>query len=290
MPVIVLTMSCLASLLSCPASLVPLLASRLPPPKVNIFLNFRPMQALYSILIPLGEIGYLLWQVILNLRFVWKDRKRVFYQLAHIGVDSIPLVLLVGLFAGAIIAWQGAYQFKGMVSLTVLGGQVARVIFMEMAPILTAIVIAGRIGASMTAEIGSMKVTEQIDALRTLSIDPIRYLVLPRFLGLSLMMPVLCFFAVCIGLLGAFGVAAYFLGVSYQTFFESVRDYFQLSDLLGGLVKAGFFGILIALIGCYKGLSTQGGAQGVGHSTITSFVNSAVSILIADFLLWIILF
>jgi phospholipid/cholesterol/gamma-HCH transport system permease protein len=238
----------------------------------------------------LGEIGYLLWQVILNLRFVWKDRKRIWYQLDHIGVDSIPLVLLVGLFAGAIIAWQGAYQFKGMVSLTVLGGQVARVIFMEMAPILTAVVIAGRIGASMTAEIGSMKVSEQIDALRSMAIDPVRYLVLPRFLGLSLMMPILCFFAVCIGMIGAYGVAAYFLDISYQTFFQSVRDFFRVSDLVGGLVKASFFGVLIALIGCYKGLSTSGGAQGVGRSTINSFVNSAVSILIADFFLWIILF
>ena len=248
------------------------------------------MHAIHSILIPLGEIGYLLWQVILNLRFVWKDRKRIWYQLDHIGVDSIPLVLLVGLFAGAIIAWQGAYQFKGMVSLTVLGGQVARVIFMEMAPILTAVVIAGRIGASMTAEIGSMKVSEQIDALRSMAIDPVRYLVLPRFLGLSLMMPILCFFAVCIGMIGAYGVAAYFLDISYQTFFQSVRDFFRVSDLVGGLVKASFFGVLIALIGCYKGLSTSGGAQGVGRSTINSFVNSAVSILVADFLLWIILF
>lgn len=248
------------------------------------------MRAINTILTPLGEIGYLLLQIFQNLRFVWKDRRRIFYQLDHIGVESIPLVLIVGLFAGAIISWQAAYQFKGMVSLTVLGGQVARVVFMEMAPILTALVIAGRIGASITAEIGSMKVSEQIDALRTLAIDPVRYLVLPRFLGLSLMMPVLCFFAVCIGLLGAYGVATYFLDVSFQTFFQSVKDFFRLSDLLGGLLKASFFGILIVLIACYKGLSTTGGAKGVGRSTISSFVNSAVSILIADFLLWIILF
>lgn len=248
------------------------------------------MSLIHGILVPLGEIGYLLLQVFRNLRFVWKDRQRLINKLDHIGVDSIPLVLLVGLFAGAIIAWQGAYQFKGMVSLTVLGGQVARVIFMEMAPILTAIVIAGRIGASMTAEIGSMKVSEQIDALRTMAIDPIRYLVVPRFLSLSLMMPVLCFFSVCIAMLGAFAVATYFLDISFQTFFQSVKDFFQLSDLLGGLLKASFFGILIALIACYKGLSTTGGAKGVGRSTISSFVNSAVSILVADFLLWIILF
>jgi phospholipid/cholesterol/gamma-HCH transport system permease protein len=161
---------------------------------------------------------------------------------------------------------------------------------MEMAPVLTAMVISGRIGASITAEIGTMKVTEQIDALHTLSIDPIRFLALPRFLGLSLMMPILTFFAILIGLLGAFGVATYFLDLSYQTFFNSVRDFFQLSDLLGGLFKSMVFGMIIALIGCFKGLNAQGGAKGVGRATINSFVLSAIMILASDFLLWIILF
>ncbi|MFK7924382.1 MAG: MlaE family ABC transporter permease, partial [Bacteroidia bacterium] len=146
----------------------------------------------------LGEFGFMLWQVLQNFRHVWRDRRRIIYQLDHVGVNSIPLVLLIGLFAGAIIAWQAAYQFKGMISLSVLGGQVSRVVMMEMAPVLTALVIAGRIGASMTAEIGSMKISEQIDALRCMSIDPVRYIVLPRFLGLSLMMPILTFFALLI--------------------------------------------------------------------------------------------
>lgn len=243
-----------------------------------------------SILSSIGEFGYLFWQILGRLRYVWRDRKRIIFQLDHIGVESTLLVLLVGLFAGAIIAWQGAYQFKGMVSLSVLGGQVARVVFMEMAPVLTAMVISGRIGASITAEIGTMKVTEQIDALHTLSIDPIRFLALPRFLGLSLMMPILTFFAILIGLLGAFGVATYFLDLSYQTFFSSVRDFFQLSDLLGGLFKSMIFGMIIALIGCFKGLNARGGAKGVGRATINSFVLSAIMILASDFLLWIILF
>lgn len=238
----------------------------------------------------LGEFGYLAYQVILNLRFAWRDRRRLFYQMDHVGVNSIPLVLLVGLFAGAIIAWQAAYQFRGMVSLDVMGGQATRVVVMEMGPVLTALVISGRIGASMTAEIGSMVVTEQVDALRTLALDPVRYIVLPRFLGLSIMMPVLTMFSNLVAVLGAFVVSNYFLGISSQTFMDSIQDYFQVQDLIGGLFKAFVFGMLIALIGCYKGLSTTGGARGVGRSTINSFVLSAIFILVGDFFLWLILF
>lgn len=238
----------------------------------------------------LGEFGYLAYQVILTLRFAVRDRRRLFFQMDHVGVNSIPLVMLVGFFAGAIIAWQGAYQFSGMVSLDVLGGQAARVIVMEMGPVLTALVIAGRIGASMTAEIGTMKVTEQVDALRTLAQDPVRYIVMPRFLGLSIMMPVLTLFAVVVGIFGSYLVSSYFLDISRQTFMDSIKTFFMTKDLVGGLVKSLIFGMLISLIGCYMGLSTSGGARGVGKSTISSFVLSAIFILIGDFFLWLILF
>lgn len=243
-----------------------------------------------NIIYPLGSWGYLLYKVLANSRYILRDRRRVFQQLAHVGVNSIPVVLLMGLFAGAILAWQGAYQFKGMVSLNVLGGQVARVIMMEMAPVLTGMIISGRVGASMTAEIGSMKISEQIDALRTMSIDPVRYLVMPRFVGLSLMMPVLTFFSLSIAMLGSWAVANYFLDLTPQVFLQSIRDYFAINDLWGGLIKSVIFGMLIALIGCYKGLEANGGARGVGQATISSFVICAISILIADFMLWIILF
>ncbi len=243
-----------------------------------------------KILQALGAFGYLFWRLLLNLRYSLRDRKRIFSHLDQIGVHSIPLILLIGLFAGGTVAWQAAYQFKGMVSLSVLGGQVVRVLMMEMAPVLTALVISGRTGASMAAEIGSMKVSEQIDALQTLSIDPVRYLVLPRFLGLAIMMPILTLFSLTVAVMGAFFVSAYFLNITYQVFFSSVRDFFQIGDLTGGMIKGVIFGMMIALIGCYKGLSTSGGAKGVGESTITAFVICAVSVLVADFLLWIILF
>lgn len=238
----------------------------------------------------LGNFGYMLYQVGLNLRFVFRDRKRLIYQLDHVGVNSVPLVLLVGFFAGAIIAWQAAYQFTGLAPLSVLGGQVARVIVMEMGPVLTALVISGRIGASMTAEIGTMLVTEQVDALRTMALDPVRYIVLPRVLGLSLMMPILTMLANAIAIFGAYIVADYFLEITPQVFLDSIKSYFLPIDLWGGLIKSFVFGTIISLVGCYMGLNAGTGARGVGKATIRSFVLSAILILIGDFFLWLILF
>ncbi|MEL6252417.1 MAG: ABC transporter permease [Bacteroidota bacterium] len=241
-------------------------------------------------LIPLGEFGYLIYRVFGTMRFAIRDRERLIYQLNHVGVNSLPLVALIGLFAGGIVAWQAAYQFKGMISLSVLGGQVVRVMMMEMAPVLTALVMSGRIGASMTAEIGAMKISEQIDALKTMSIDPVRYIVMPRFVSMLIMMPILTFFSIMIAVIGAFLVSSFFLDITYQVFFESVRTFFELGDLVGGLLKGVVFGMLISLIGCFRGMNTLGGARGLGNSTIQAFVISAIAILISDFLLWIILF
>jgi phospholipid/cholesterol/gamma-HCH transport system permease protein len=241
-------------------------------------------------IVALGDFGYLMWRVAASLRFVWFDRRRLVFQLDHMGVRSVPLVGLIGFFAGAIVAWQGAYQLKGMISLSILGGQVVRVLVMEMGPVLTALVMSGRIGASMAAEIGTMKVTEQIDALRTMSIDPVRYIVLPRFMAMVLMMPVLTILATTVAVIGSFLVSNYFLGVTQQVYFQSVRDLFQPQDLIGGLIKGMVFGIIIALVSCYRGLHTQLGASGVGAATISAFVICAVSVLAVDFLLWIILF
>jgi phospholipid/cholesterol/gamma-HCH transport system permease protein len=253
---------------------------------ISFFEDSLPMK----ILTALGEFGYLIWQILRSFRYVWKDRKRITRQLDHVGVRSILLVLLIGIFAGAIIAWQAAYQFQGMVSMSLLGGQVIRVVMMEMAPVLTALVISGRIGASMTAEIGAMKITDQLTALETMAIDPIRYIAMPRFLGLALMMPVLTLFSVVISVLGAFAVSTFFLDITQEVFFASIRDFFSVWDLIGGLIKGAVFGMIISLVGCYKGLQTRGGAAGLGEATIASFVNSAVGILASDFFLWIILF
>lgn len=208
----------------------------------------------------------------------------------NIGVNSLPLVLIIAVFTGAVAAWQAAYQLKGIAPLSFLGATTSRAIITELGPVLTGIVIAGRVGASIAAELGTMKVTEQIDALEIMAISPVRYLAMPRFLAAILMMPLLVIFADLIAVLGAYVVSNYFLGVSFSVFFTSVKRFFAFSDLLSGLVKTIFFGGVTALLGCHIGFRTEGGAEGVGLSTIRSFVLSSALILILDYVLWTILF
>ncbi len=208
----------------------------------------------------------------------------------HIGVNSLPLVIIISVFTGAVAAWQAAYQLKGIAPLSFLGGATSRAIITELGPVLTGIVIAGRVGASIAAELGTMKVTEQIDALETMAINPVRYLAMPRFLASILMMPVLVIFANSIAVFGAYIVSNYFLNVSFSVFFISVKRFFVFSDLIAGLIKTIFFGGVTALLGCHIGFQTEGGAEGVGLSTIRSFVMSAALILILDYVLWMLLF
>ncbi len=237
-----------------------------------------------------GQVANLFWGIVKSFTLIPRSRKIIFYQMEHIGVNSLPLVLIIAIFTGAVAAWQAAYQLKGLAPLSFLGGATSRAIITELGPVLTGIVIAGRVGASIAAELGTMKVTEQIDALETMAINPVRYLAMPRFLASILMMPVLVIFANSIAVFGAFIVSNYFLGVSFDVFFQSVKRFFVFSDLIAGLVKTVFFGGVTALLGCHIGFRTEGGAEGVGLSTIRSFVLSAALILILDYLLWMLLF
>lgn len=237
-----------------------------------------------------GQISILLWGMIKNLKNIPRTRKGILYQMEHIGVDSLPLVIIISIFTGAVAAWQAAYQLKGIAPLSLLGGTTSRAIITELGPVLTGIVIAGRVGASIAAELGTMKVTEQIDALEIMAIDPVRFLAMPRFLASVLMMPVLVIFANSIAIAGAFVVSDYFLNVPFGVFFNSVRQFFVFSDMTGGLIKTIIFGGITALLGCHIGFRTTGGAEGVGLSTIRSFVMSAAMILILDYFLWTLLF
>jgi phospholipid/cholesterol/gamma-HCH transport system permease protein len=238
----------------------------------------------------IGEVSLLQMKIIRSMHRIFRDRRLVLEQMAHIGVGSLPLVLIIGLFTGMVSSWQAAYQFQGMISFSLIGGAVSRAIFIELGPVLTAIVIAGRVGASIAAEIGTMKVTEQIDALESMAIDPIRYLAMPRFLGAVLMMPVLVVFANSIALVGAFLVANFFLDISSQVFFGSVERFFETKDVVSGIIKSIAFGGVTAILGCHIGFKTSGGAEGVGLSTIRSFVLSSAMILILDYALWIVIF
>ena len=237
-----------------------------------------------------GQISHLLFGIIKSFPQIGRSRKIIFYQMEHIGVNSLPLVIIIAVFTGAVAAWQAAYQLQGIAPLSFLGGATSRAIITELGPVLTGIVIAGRVGASIAAELGTMKVTEQIDALETMAISPIRYLAMPRFLAAVIMMPILVIFANVIAIVGAYIVSDYFLGVSFAVFFQSVKRFFEMGDLMAGLLKTVFFGGVTSLLGCHIGFKTEGGAEGVGSSTIRSFVMSAALILILDYLLWMLLF
>ena len=189
-----------------------------------------------------GQVSLLFWQIIKNLPKIVKSRKLLLHQMEHIGVNSLPLVLIIASFTGAVAAWQAAYQLKGLAPLSFLGGATTRAIITELGPVLTGIVIAGRVGASIAAEIGTMKVTEQIDALEIMAINPVRYLVMPRFVASVVMMPLILIFANVISIIGAYVVSDFFLGISYAVFFESVKRFFSLWDFSYGIIKTIFFG------------------------------------------------
>jgi phospholipid/cholesterol/gamma-HCH transport system permease protein len=237
-----------------------------------------------------GSVFILVYKSLGYLKQLWSSRRLVLHQMLEIGVNSIPLVLFVGVFAGAVASVQTAYQLKGYISYNYLGAATSVAIFIELGPVLTALVIAGRVGASIAAEIGTMKVTEQIDALESLAIDPIRYLAMPRIFSGFVMIPLLTVFADFIGIMGAYVVAFINLDLPPETFFGSVKEFFSLLNVMSGLIKALFFGGITAIIGCYVGFATDGGAEGVGKSTIRAFVLSSAMILLNDYILSVLLF
>ncbi|HID40192.1 MAG TPA: ABC transporter permease [Calditrichaeota bacterium] len=237
-----------------------------------------------------GSVFILLGKVSVYFLKVWKNRRLVIDQMMEIGVRSVPLVLFVGVFAGAVASVQAAYQLKGYISMNYLGAATSVAIFIELGPVLTALVIAGRVGASIAAELGTMKVTEQIDALESLAIDPIRYLAMPRIFSGFVMIPVLTVLADFVGILGAYFVAYMNLNLPPETYFGSVKDFFSILNVMSGLIKAFVFGGVTSIIGCYVGFNTTGGAEGVGKSTISAFVLSSALILLNDYLLSVILF
>ena len=240
----------------------------------------------------IGSLSFLFFRLIKSGTHIIHDKDLLVEQMLKMGVNSLPLVCIVSIFTGAVSAWQAAYQFSsfGLISLDILGGATSAAIFIELAPVLTGIVIAGRVGASIAAELGTMRVTEQIDALETLAIEPVRFLAAPRFYAGLIMLPILVIFSNIIAHLGAFLVSFLMLDISTYTFFNSVQKYFIVYNVMSGLIKAVVFGGGTALIGCSIGFRTTGGAEGVGYSTIKAFVYSSAFILIGDYILAVILF
>ena len=206
----------------------------------------------------------------------------IFEQMVFAGVKSIVIVFFVGLFTGIVIAMQGAYQLAQLGATIYVAAMVSVSMARELGPVLTALVVAGRVGAAITAELGSMKVSEQIEALETLALNPVRFLVVPRFLSLLVMLPCLTVFSVIVGIGGGYLVGVYNLGLNPHRFLDIAFDFLAWKDVYTGLIKSVVFGITISMVGCYMGLNTRGGAEGVGKSTTVSVVTSFILIILFD--------
>ncbi len=211
--------------------------------------------------------------------------KDLINQMSSIGVDSLFMVSITGLSTGMVLVVQMGNQMVKMGAESYVGGIVALALARELAPNLTAIVVAGRIGSAMAAEIGTMAVTEQIDALHTLAVSPIKYLFVPRLLAAALMLPILTIFTNAIGIAGGSFVSVMQVNISLVTFKESILSTLMVRDIMGGLAKSFIFGLIIGMVGCYKGFKTYGGAEGVGKSTTSAVVLAIMLILVANYFL-----
>ncbi len=209
-------------------------------------------------------------------------RKEIFVQMYRIGVLSLPIVLMVSLFTGMVLALQSAYQLTKMNAQIYIASLVALSVVRELGPVLTALVLAGRVGASITAELGTMKVTEQIDALETLATNPVKYLVVPRFLALCIMLPILTVYADFIGIMGGYIIGVYKLLIGPTIYMKMTFDTLVFKDVFTGLAKSLVFAIIICIVSCYEGFRTEGGAEGVGKATTFSVVLSFILIIAAD--------
>jgi phospholipid/cholesterol/gamma-HCH transport system permease protein len=211
-------------------------------------------------------------------------------QLAFVGTDSLTIALLTSLAVGAVFSLQIADQFIRYGASSMVGAAAGMALVRELAPLMTGVVVAGRVAAAFAAELGSMKVTQQIDALTAMAVDPIYYLVVPRVLASAVMVPLLTVLAIGIGMLGGLGVAVYLKGIIANGYIESMQDYLVLADFGKSLIKAMVFGLILSLVGCYRGLRTGEGAKGVGTATTQAVVNSLIAIFLSNYFLTTLLY
>ncbi len=203
-------------------------------------------------------------------------------QMRRIGVQSLPIALFIAVFTGIVLALLSSYSFTGAVPLYFVGTFVGKAMMLELAPVLVGLALAGRVGANIAAELGTMRVTEQVDALETLAFNPLAFLVVPRVLAATFMFPVVVALAMAVGIVAGWVTAINLLDLSTPDFIKGIRLFYQFKDIWFGLVKSMSFGLAIALIGSYRGLHTRGGAEGVGRGTTDAVVLSAEVILVLD--------
>ena len=219
---------------------------------------------------------------------VWTFRppseiRNIVKQMEEVGIHSLPVVLVTATFTGMVLALQSFSGFQRFQATSFVGSVVALSITRELGPVFAGLMVSGRVGASMAAELGTMKVTEQIDALVTLATNPVKYLVVPRVVAAALVLPVLVIFADLVGILGGYFVSVYLLGANPYVYTEKTFQYMELRDIYTGLAKAAVFGFLIALISCYHGFIAEGGAEGVGRATTRAVVASSMMVLVSDY-------
>ncbi len=215
---------------------------------------------------------------------------QLFKQMEFIGIRSTPVVMLTGIFTGMVSALQTHHGFSLFGAESLVGSTTALGLLRELGPVLGALMVTARAGSAMTAEIGIMRVTQQIDALVVMGVNPFKYLIIPRVVATIVMMPMLTLVFDAIGMIGSYIVGTIILDIDKGVFMARIVEYVGYEDLFSGLIKGCFFGAILSVVGCYKGYSTSGGAEGVGHAATQSVVISSVSILIADYILTAIMF
>ncbi len=235
----------------------------------------------------IGEMLLLFWRTLQALPFAWRQRQKTLDQLFEIGNASLLMACILSLFIGGVLALQAGSVLVQRGLGNVIGGMVGVSMAKELGPVMMAILIAGRIGSSMAAEIGSMRTYQEIDALRTMNINPIQYLVLPRILAIACALPLLVIFSIMVGWFGGALVSAYneMISVSFEAYFSNLRQVVDVADVANGLIKSFVFALIIGVVSCHQGLQTIGGPRGIGRSVTKAVVNSIVLILILDYFL-----
>jgi len=230
-----------------------------------------------------GGMALLLAEILRNIRHVSADRRRILRQMLEVGWNTLPLASMIGFFTGMITSLQTGMELKTLGLHHQIGSIVGISLAREMGPVFAALIVAARVGAAWTAEIGTMSVSEEVDALRSLGIRPVRFLGLPRFVASIIMLPILTVYAIMVGIWGGAMVSANYLGVPSRIYYRRMWDSLELADIRLCLLKAFFFGVIISIVSTWCGLATTNGAEGVGRSTTRSVVITLSLILVADY-------
>lgn len=252
--------------------------------------DVAPWSWIYEGLTFVGEIAILFWQTLTRLLTRPFETKEMFSQMAFIGVSSVPIIALTTFSSGAVIALYTSQILVKYGASSLAGGTIALSVTREIAPVLAGIMVAARCGSAMAAQIGTMTVTEQIDALRALRVPPINYLVVPRVIAAVTMLPILAVVGMYAGVFGGYLVAVPVSGIPSGAFFRSLEAFMTMHDVWSGMLKTAVFGLIVALVACQQGMRTAGGAVGVGHATTRTVVITMVLIYVANYFLTAALF